>query len=104
MLWKILKPTVFLALFVMIAGLSVVAIRHDAIIMSGKDEKVCGVVTRLAGRINSERWVAIVNDGKLIVQVPTSQAYSRLMVGKEFTFIYRGAELIAIADGNQCNK
>ena len=104
MVRKIFAPVLLLMLAVAVVSLLVVGIRRLVIASASEKEKFCGTITRLAGQLNSKRWVAIVDDGKLIVQVPSLAAYNRLMVGKEFTFVYRRGELIAIGDGNLCKK
>ena len=103
MFWKILKPTVFLAIFVVVISLSVVGIRRSWVAAAANDKFVCGTVVGLQGRVSEQFWQATVNDNNHAVLVPTQQAYSRLKVSKEFTFIYRDVELIAIADGNLCH-
>jgi hypothetical protein len=115
MLWKILKPAAFLALFVIVISLSVIGIRKSWVAAAKNDKFVCGTVTQLLGRVvinNRDGFVARVrNDGMRTlaevtwdVSVPSLTAYNRLELEKEFTFIFREGELIAIADGNQCHK
>ena len=101
MLWKILKPTVFLAIFVVVISLSVVGIRKSWIAAATNDKFVCGTIQK----IDYERWRAYTdNFWQPTHDVPSPEAFGRLKVGKEFTFIYRQGVLIAIADGNQCSK
>lgn len=104
MLWRVLKPSVILVLFVATVSFSVAGIRKSWITAAANDEFRCGTVLGLQGQVSGNNWQATVGDNNHTVLVPTKQAYDRLKIGKEFTFIYRQGELIAIADGNLCSK
>ena len=104
MVRKILAPALLLILTVAVVALSVVGIRESVIAAAKEEEKVCGTVVGLQGQVAENWWQATVGDDNHAVLVPTRQAYSRLTVGKEFTFVYRNGELIAIGDGNLCGK
>lgn len=100
MIWKVVKPTVFLLLFVIITSLSFVGIRKSWVAAAANDQFVCGTITQLYGQVGMGWEVGI--NGNQTILVPTRAAYMRLSVDKEFTFIYRQGELIVIADGFQC--
>lgn len=97
-----LKTVSVVGLFVIVASLFITGIRSAVIKAENEEEKRCGVVTKLGDDLNIPHRAATIDNGKFVALVPTPQAYSRLAVGKEFTFVYRRGELIAIADGNQC--
>jgi hypothetical protein len=101
MIWKILNVAACLALSVLVTSLSVVGIRNSRAAAAANDEFVCGTIRK----IDYEKWRAF-TDNILhpTHDVPSPEAFGRLKVGKEFTFIYRKDQIIAIADGNLCKK
>ena len=101
---KIFTPALTLMMFVVVVALSSVEIRKSIIATAKEEEKRCGVVTKLGDDLDIPHGAATINNGEFVVLVPTTQAYNRLVVGKEFTFVYRRGELIAIGDGNLCKK
>ena len=103
-MFRVFVPALLLMLAVAVVALLVVGIRQSVIAVAKEEDKVCGTVVGLQGRVTENLWQATVGDDNHAVLVPTRQAYSRLVVGKEFTFIYRRGELVAIGDGNLCKK
>ena len=101
---KFFAPALLLMLAVAVVALLVVGICRSVIAAAKEEEKVCGTVVGLQGRVTENLLQATVGNDNHAVLVPTRQAYSRLVVGKEFTLIYRQGELIAIGDGNLCKK
>jgi hypothetical protein len=101
MLWKVMKPSAVLVAFVATMAVSIVIIRYGTLATAKAEEKLCGKITGL----DAQYQVAYLdNDKQIIHPIPTRQAFNRLAVGREFTFVYRHNTLVAIGDGNLCGK